>query len=436
MEINTAEEGLLPGHPHLRRLKTAMLAAAVATFSLLYFTQSLLPAIGADFDAGPTLTGLTVSAATGGIAVAIIPLSSLADSHGRVRVMRWGLVAACLLGLLCAAAPALWMLLVLRLLVGVALAGVVAVAVGHLGDEVHPTATGSAIGLYVSGNTLGGVVGRLVPGAALRLGSWRIAVLLVVVCAAVAVVVFTVQLPPARRFRPAPATFAAHSRSLACLWSDPGIRRLCLLAFVLMGGFVACYNYLTFRLTAVPVGLSDTAVSLLFLAYLAGTFSSPIGARWAQRVGRRAVICASAALAVCGLALTLTDRLLWITIGLVMFTAGFFSAHSVASGWVAARAGGHRGQAAGLYLTAYYLGSCVLGALAGLVFEDAGWTGCAIAIAVLFVLGIVSVATIRTSAADTEGTAVGAPGVTPDGAVDEDRRFPGNQTSAPATDVT
>ena len=52
-----------------------------------------------------------------------------------------------------------------------------------------------------------------------------------------------------------------------------------------MGGFVACYNYLTFRLEAAPLGLSTTVTSLLFLAYLAGTVSSPLAGRLSDRFG-------------------------------------------------------------------------------------------------------------------------------------------------------
>ncbi len=71
------------------------------------------------------------------------------------------------------------------------------------------------------------------------------------------------------------------------LLRDRSIVRLCLLAFLLMGGFVACYNYLTFRLEAAPLGLSTTVTSLLFLAYLAGTVSSPLAGRLSDRFGRR-----------------------------------------------------------------------------------------------------------------------------------------------------
>ncbi|GAA5179738.1 MFS transporter [Rugosimonospora acidiphila] len=386
--------GLLPGTPEARRLNLAMLAAGLAAFSLLYFTQALLPAIGAEFRVGPAASSLTISCATGALALAILPLSSLAESLGRTRVMRGGLLIACLLAFASALAPQFWVLLATRALIGVALAAVVAVAMGHLADEIHPSGVGAAIGLYVSGNSLGGVLGRLIPGTVQDLGSWRLAVGVLGAAAAVAVVAFMALLPPARRFRPAPARLGAHLDALRELSRDRGVLRLCAVGFLLMGGFVACYNYLTYRLTSAPIRLSASVASLLFLAYLAGTVSSTVAGRLADRHGRHMIIGAGASLSLVGLALTLPNNLIMITIGLVVFTAGFFIAHSVASGWMAARASRHRAQGSALYLMAYYLGSSSLGWAIGLAWLHSGWTATAAVIGALYLAVLACVAGI------------------------------------------
>ena len=61
--------------------------------------------------------------------------------------------------------------------------------------------------------------------------------------------------------------------------------------------------------------------------------------------------------------------------GMFIFTAGFFAAHSTASGWVGQAAATNRAEASSMYLFCYYAGSSVIGALSGLVFEAASWTG-------------------------------------------------------------
>ncbi len=387
MTSERTTEPLTSGSSELRRLNVAMLFAALAAFGLLYSTQALLPSIGTSFGVGPTAAALTVSAATGALALAIVPLSSVAESLGRVPVMRAGLLAACALTFVAAAAPYFWVLVVARGLVGIALAAVVAVAVAHLGDEVHPAELGTAIGVYVAGNTLGGISGRLIPGLVEESSSWRTAVALLAVVALAATLVFVRLLPALRRppTRPAirPREQVAAVRDLA---RDGGIVRLCLVAFLLMGGFVACYNYLTFRLEAAPLGLSTTVTSLLFLAYLAGTVSSPVAGRLSDRYGRRRLALAGIGVSLVGLALMLPDHLPFITVGLLVFTAGFFATHSVASSWVSVLGTGRRAQAAAMYLLAYYLGSSAFGALIGLAYQYDGWPAVAASIAVLFVL--------------------------------------------------
>jgi YNFM family putative membrane transporter len=189
-----------------------------------------------------------------------------------------------------------------------------------------------------------------------------------------------------------------HLAVLRSIARDRHVVRLCAVAFVLMGGFVACYNYLTFRLEAAPLGLSTTVTSLLFLAYLAGTVSSPVAGRLAGRFGRRRLALGGIVVALAGLALTLPDQVGLVMAGLVVLTFGFFATHSVASGWVASRATGRRGQAAATYLLCYYLGSSTFGALTGLAFQAGGWPLTAAAVAALFVVGAVAVPRDSTAA--------------------------------------
>jgi YNFM family putative membrane transporter len=81
-------------------------------------------------------------------------------------------------------------------------------------------------------------------------------------------------------------------------------------------------------------------------------------------------------------------------------TFGFFAAHGVASGWVAARAqlgGGGTGQASALYLLAYYLGSSVFGALSGRAWTSGGWTDVTtMTVTLTAVGGLLALALVRT----------------------------------------
>jgi predicted MFS family arabinose efflux permease len=78
-----------------------------------------------------------------------------------------------------------------------------------------------------------------------------------------------------------------------------------------------------------------------------------------------------------GMALTLWDFLPAVLAGLLLFTAGFFAAHSIGAGWSGTLPADGKAQSASLYNLFYYLGSSVLGWLGGLVFQSAGWAALA-----------------------------------------------------------
>lgn len=122
-------------------------------------------------------------------------------------------------------------------------------------------------------------------------------------------------------------------------------------------------------------------MSLLYLTYVLGSFSSTFAGIAADRLGRRAVMPLGAVIAFAGVALTLVDWLPTIVVGLAGLTSGFFVMHGVASGWVAVRAhavGASASQAAAFYLCAYYVGSSVCGTLGGSLWTSHAWPGVAV----------------------------------------------------------
>ncbi|MGA7203820.1 MAG: MFS transporter [Specibacter sp.] len=373
--------GHQPGSRGYRRILAALMFAGVATFAQLYSVQGLLPLLSRDLDITAAQASLTISVATLGLAAAVLPWSFAADRFGRVRTMGLAVVLATVFGLLVPAAPNFEVLLVLRALEGAALGGIPALAIAYLNEEINPQHAAAAAGAYVAGTTLGGLSGRLLAGPVADVAGWRAATLVVSLTAAAAAVAFLWLAPRPRGF--VPVSGGGFGVVLARLGPPLRNRKLLALyaqAFLLMGSFVSVYNYLGFRLEAPPYLLPAGAVALLFLAYLAGTVSSRMVARLSARWDRRTVLLASLALMLGGLALTVASPLLLILVGLLVFTAGFFGAHSIASGWTGAMAVTGRAQAASLYNLSYYAGSSVVGWSAGFVFQSLGWTALAAAL--------------------------------------------------------
>jgi len=370
--------GHAPGSREYRRLIIGLFFAGIATFAQLYSAQAVLPQISADLAVSPATAALSVSAATLGLALAVIPWSTVADRIGRVPAMATGVLTATLFGLAAPLSGEITVLLALRFAEGVALGAVPAVALAYLSEEVEGRHAATAAGSYIAGTTVGGLLGRIVSGIVGEFGGWQAGVLSVAVLCAAAAVLFLWLTPRARGFVP------GRLRDVR----GPGIRErlraplrstlqwaLYAQGFLLMGAFVAVYNYLGFHLSAAPFALPSWLVTLLFLAYLAGTVSSPWAGALASRVGRFPVLLASIGVMAAGAGLLLVPIAAVVLGGLLLFTAGFFGAHAVASGWTPVAADpASRAQASSLYYFAYYAGSSLFGWLLGLVFGAASWS--------------------------------------------------------------
>ncbi|WP_433610224.1 MFS transporter [Prescottella agglutinans] len=392
--VDRADEGLdertTRGSREYRAVTVALFAAGLTTFVSMYSAQALLPALTDAFGVAPAVAALAVSVTTGLVAIAIIPASVLSERFGRTRVMVASAAVSSMLGVLLPLSPNIGVLLVGRALQGIALAGIPAVAMAYLAEEIHSRDLGSAMGRYVAGTTIGGLVGRLVPSAVLDVASWRWAMEAASILALVLAVVMTRTLPPSRHFRPQHVHPRIVVANLLGHLRNPALATLFALGFLLMGGFVSAYNFLGFRLLEAPFSLPEALVGLVFLMYLAGTYTAAAAGSAADRFGRAVVLLGAVVTMVLGLTITLVQVLPLVLLGMLLFTGGFFAAHSVASGWVGRLATEHRAEASSMYLFAYYLGSSVAGACAGVAYASGGWPATVAFVGVLLGVALVS----------------------------------------------
>lgn len=366
---------LQPGTSAYRDANLALFIGGFATFAMLYATQPVLPRLAETFGRSATAVSLSVTAGTALLALGLIPASILADRIGRVALMRGSLLLAATFALASGFATDLTLLLVLRALLGLALAGLPAAAMAYLGEEIGAHAQGRVMGLYIAGNALGGMSGRFIAGVLADVANWRIALGAIGLLGLAAAVLFWRRLPASRHFTARPASLVRLTSDLRGIAADPALPWLFLAAALLMGAFVGVYNYLAFRLGQAPFELGQTAIGALFLLYSVGIWSSAWTGPLSDRFGRRNVLWLMVLVSALGLLATSAGALLPVIAGLAVFTFGFFGAHTCASGWVGRRAGDRRALAAALYLSCYYLGGSVLGTASGLAWDRFGWPG-------------------------------------------------------------
>ncbi len=385
--MTTEDARIKRGSSAYRRTNLALFLGGYATFALLYCVQPLMPLFSAVFQVSPATSSLTMSWATGLLALTMLVASTLSESWGRRGLMIGSILTAALLTVLCGLVSSFHQLLFIRALEGLALSGLPAVAMAYLSEEMHPDGFGLAMGLYIGGSALGGMSGRLLVGALTDLTSWRLALMIMGAISLAAGLVFWRSLPQSRNFTPQPLGIRHQLRGFRTHLGDPALLGLFGCGFLLLGSLVTLYNYIGYRLMAPPYGLSHTAVGAVFTIYLLGIVSSIGAGRLADRFGRRAILLPALLVMLAGVLISAARPLWLIILGIAIATIGFFAGHATASGWVGRRAHVARAQASALYLLFYYTGSSVLGYLGGLVLADYRWNGIVVLLSVLLAGG-------------------------------------------------
>ncbi|MTD39724.1 MFS transporter [Erwinia sp. CPCC 100877] len=376
------------GTPAFMRATLALFSAGLATFALVYCVQPILPILSHEFGISPASASVSLSVTTALLAVGMLFTGPVSDAVGRKPVMVTALLLASCCALLATMMSSWPGILVMRALTGLALSGVAAVGMTWLSEEMHPSVVAFSMGLYISGNSIGGMSGRLLSGVMTDLLGWRIALAVIAGFSLASALMFWKILPASRHFRPTslrPKTLFINFR---LHWRDKALPWLFAEGFLLMGAFVTLFNYIGYRLMQSPWHLSQTLVGLLSVAYLTGTWSSPRAGALSARHGRGPIILLFTGMMLAGLLITLSGWLWLIFAGMLLFTAGFFGAHSVASSWIGIRARRAKGQASSLYLFSYYMGSSLAGTIGGGFWHDYGWYGVTAFIGALLIIAL------------------------------------------------
>ncbi len=352
----------------------------MCAFLELYCTQPLLPLLTKLFHASKTGVGLTVSAATLGVALSAPVFGALTERLARKRVIVASLIGVSLPTLLAATSTSLAQLVFWRFLQGIMVPGIVAVVITYIGEEWPVDRVALIMSFYVSGTALGGFMGRISSGFLADRFSWQVSFLTLGTASLIGAAAVAAWLPKGRRRPPVPAKAGS---ALSFPYQVQGMfrnRRLVAtfaVGFNVLFSLVGVFTWITFHLSAAPFSLSTTALSSLFFVYLIGLVVTPAAGFLITRVGLRAGIAGAICCSMTGVLLTLSPSLPIIILGLAMLSTGVFISQTASQSHLRVAAPpGTRVTAAGLYLTCYYLGGTAAGVVPGAFWALGKWPAC------------------------------------------------------------
>ncbi len=368
---------------------SAMFLGSFVTFALLYCMQPLIPVFSEEFHIAPAYASLSISLTTGIMAFFMLLVSWFSDAKGRKIVMAISLSVSAILGIIIAFCNNFSILLILRILQGIMLAGFPAIAMAYVNEEFDPKIVGMVMGIYISGNSVGGLAGRILVSTLADFSTWHIAVASISTIGLLLSIWFWIALPKSQNFSPKKRDLREMLAALTKKLQNIELLMLYSISFLIMGGFVTLYNYIGYSLMAPPYNLSQTLVGCIFIVYLIGTFSSTFMGKLADSNGSSKVLCLSIGIMLLGCLTTVHGSLSIKIVGVALFTFGFFGSHSVASSWVGKCAHSDKAQAASLYLLFFYLGASTIGTIGGKFLLWYDWEGVVIVIAFALVLALI-----------------------------------------------
>lgn len=375
------------------RATLALCLGAFMVFSNVYVTQPLLPMLAEEFQITPLQASGSLMITTLTLGLSLLIFGPLSDAIGRTHLMIGSMLGAVFCCFAISQVSSFEQLLVIRAIQGFCLAGLPAIAIAYMGDEFNHKALLAAVGLYIGGNTLGGIGGRLMGGFFGEWLGWQAAFWVMSLMSIFFWMLFVWLLPVSSHFQSKPL----RPRNIL---SDMGrhLRNPLLISAYLIGGFnffifINQYSYATFLLADEPYSLPASFLGMLFLTYLSGTFGSVLSGKLNTKFSQPLVIAGGTCCVMVGSLVTLLPSVWAIVMGFLINAFGFFVAHSSASSWVSKHAAGAKATASSLYLVFYYVGASTGGFYLDIFWQRSGWSGIVVGslcvLIVTFMLAIV-----------------------------------------------
>jgi MFS transporter, YNFM family, putative membrane transport protein len=354
----------------LRRLAVAI--NGFVAFSNLYSPQALLPELSREFGATAAQISTIMTAGTLAVALTAPVTGAIADVLGRKRLIAVALFAVCAPMVMVSLAPDVQGIALWRFVQGLFLPPIFAVTIAYIGDEWPPGEVAGVAAIYITGCSIGGFAGRVVPGVLADLVGWRLSFLMLAVATLICAIVVTWILPRETKFVRSEGFLASGKRMLRHL-KNPQLLAIYAIGFGTLFNFIATFTYVSFHLAAPPYNFSNSMLGAIFFTYLVGTVFAPWTGQLIGRFGRARFMLLVITLWIGGALLTLATPVAVIILGLCLCAACGLLCQSVSTGYVTMIASDGRSSAVGLYVTCFYIGGSFGAFLPGLAWASFGW---------------------------------------------------------------
>jgi len=360
-------------------------ACGFCAFTNLYPVQALMPELMSHFNATAAEVGLSLAAGTLAVALTAPFAGALSDNLGRKPMILFSLATVGLVTMLTILSGSIEALIGWRFLVGFFIPGIFTTTVAYIGEEWSQKEAVETSAIYIAGTVLGGFAGRFIAGLATDFGGWQAAFVTLGVMDLLLVPLVWRWLPASQNFNPTGGVMVS-LRAMAGHMRNPLLLQTFVLSFGILFTLVAVFTYVSLRLALPPFSLGTGLIGGVFAVYLLSVVITPLVGRQISRFGRAPIALAGMLISLAGLMITLGSSLFLVVLGLALFSIGIFIMQSIATGFVPQAAGFSPSAAVGLYVMIYYIGGSLGAVVPGPVWQEFGWLGCVVLVAVALLI--------------------------------------------------
>ncbi|WP_187477955.1 MFS transporter [Amniculibacterium sp. G2-70] len=361
--------------------------SGLSCFGLLYYYQALLPELVDYFRIDKAQSSLAVSSSTFGMALGLLTAMFVADRYSRKKVIGYSLLSSAVFALLSSFSNHFTLLLFFNFLKGYFLAGATSVCLAYISEEVSASKKLKITGLYISGNAIGGMVGRVMASHFAHEYSWKTASEIIGVVCFIFAVLFFLFSPKSKHFIPKKQSFLSLIKPNMMLIFNKKLFPYYLTGFLLLGAFVSLYNYMAFFLVKSPFNISQEWIPYVYFLYIAGIGGSMSVSFWQRKLNSsKKILKAMSILGVFGISMIFFANPITVVLGVALFTYAFFVAHTVCSKSIGEFYHSKKSVSIAIYLLCYYLGASILGSTTGILLVNFSWMIFLISIIFIFSL--------------------------------------------------
>ncbi|BDG45607.1 MULTISPECIES: MFS transporter [Parageobacillus] len=338
-------------------------------FIVLYAPQPLLPLWTQEFDVSIATASLAISLTIISLSIASFLFAQLLDQWNRKKVILSASILLIIPSVMIFLSESFSFILFWRCIYGFIIPGILAMMMAYISEEFPPNQKGRVMGVYVSANVAGGLVGRVISGPIADTLSWR-TVFLVIALFSILVAFLVWKYLPKSTFQR-----ERKKKSFIIHFKNPALIGTFAIGFSQFFAFIGFFTYIPFYVDQPPFNLNNTQISLLYATYALGIFSAPIAGIVSDKIGRRWTMCIGHIIGGLGILITLWPTIPALISGSSLLAFGNFASQSATTSYVTDVATTSRGSASSLYLVFFYLGGSLGAWIPGILWDVFGWHG-------------------------------------------------------------